>query len=121
MQVDSIAEGSDTVGVEWHVQCGDAAFPLGRGLSQARVCTRTGKIERVVDIAEAVRAPNRSNAMLHTDRTDCMPLSSFVPFLILVLCVVLAAVARYRLIGVTVHQCGAADFHRLRVRTGGCW
>ena len=54
LEVDSIAEGIDTVGVEWHVQCGDAAFPLGRGLSQARVCTQTGKIERVVDIAEAV-------------------------------------------------------------------
>ena len=53
LEVDSIAEGVDTVGVEWHVQCGDAAFPLGRGLSQARVCKRTGKIERVVDIAEA--------------------------------------------------------------------
>ena len=53
LEVDSIAEGEDTVGVEWHVQCGDSAFPLGRGLSQARVCSRTGKIERVVDIAEA--------------------------------------------------------------------
>ena len=28
-------------------------FPLGRGLSQAKVCVETGKIERVVDIAEA--------------------------------------------------------------------
>ena len=53
LEVDSIAEGVDTVGVEWHVQCGDSAFPLGRGLSQAQVCTRTGKIKRVVDIAEA--------------------------------------------------------------------
>ena len=53
LEVDSIAEGVDTVGVEWHVQVGDSAFPLGRGLSQARVCTKTGKIERVVDIAEA--------------------------------------------------------------------
>ena len=53
LEVDSIAEGQDTVGVEWHVQCGDRAFPLGRGLSQARVCTETGKIQRVVDIAEA--------------------------------------------------------------------
>lgn len=53
LEVDSVAEGVDTVGVEWHVQWGDAAFPLGRGLSQARVCTATGKIERVVDIAEA--------------------------------------------------------------------
>lgn len=53
LEVDSIAEGVDTVGVEWHVQCGDQAFPLGRGLSQARCCPQTGKIERVVDIAEA--------------------------------------------------------------------
>lgn len=53
LEVDSIAEGVDTVGVEWHVQCGESAFPLGRGLSQARVCRETGKIERVVDIAEA--------------------------------------------------------------------
>jgi hypothetical protein len=36
LEVDSIAEGVDTVGVEWHVQCGDSAFPLGRGLSQVR-------------------------------------------------------------------------------------
>ena len=53
LEVDSIAEGVDTVGVEWHVQCGDTAFPLGRGLSQAQVCPDTGKIVRVVDIAEA--------------------------------------------------------------------
>jgi len=53
LEVDSIAEGYDTVGVEWHVQCGDSAFPLGRGLSQASVCKKTGKIMRVVDIAEA--------------------------------------------------------------------
>jgi hypothetical protein len=53
LEIDSIAGGENTVGVEWHVQYGESAFPLGRGLSQARVCTRTGKIERVVDIAEA--------------------------------------------------------------------
>jgi len=53
LEVDSIAEGHDTVGVEWHVQCGDTPFPLGRGLSQAQVCPLTGKIKRVVDIAEA--------------------------------------------------------------------
>ena len=83
LEIDSIAEGENTVGVEWHVQFageegfrkaessllvqlkrdqfrtsysgryGESAFPLGRGLSQARVCTRSGKIERVVDIAEA--------------------------------------------------------------------
>jgi len=58
IEVDSIAEGVDTVGVEWHVQIkgddgSDFPFPLGRGLSQAKVCVETGKIERVVDIAEA--------------------------------------------------------------------
>lgn len=58
IEVDSIAEGIDTVGVEWHVQIkgddgSDFPFPLGRGLSQAKVCVETGKIERVVDIAEA--------------------------------------------------------------------
>jgi len=53
LEIDSIAEGVDTVGVEWHVDCGESAFPLGRGLSQAQVCRRTGKIKRVVDIAEA--------------------------------------------------------------------
>ena len=87
LEIDSVAEGADTVGVEWHVQVGsdafplglvrvrlvfglDAnpnpnpdpepnvqvgsnAFPLGRGLSQAKMCSETGKIERVVDIAEA--------------------------------------------------------------------
>ena len=88
LEIDSVAEGADTVGVEWHVQVGsnafplgpvrdrlvfglDAnpdpnpcpepnylqvgsnAFPLGRGLSQAKMCAETGKIERVVDIAEA--------------------------------------------------------------------
>jgi len=58
IEVDSVAEGVDTVGVEWHVQVrgedgNDFPFPLGRGLSQAKVCVETGKIERVVDIAEA--------------------------------------------------------------------
>lgn len=53
LEVDSIAEGKDVVGVEWHVQCGQYAFPLGRGLSQAEICPETGKIKRVVDIAEA--------------------------------------------------------------------
>ena len=53
LEIDSIAEGADTVGVEWHVQVGSNAFPLGRGLSQAKMCGDTGKIERVVDIAEA--------------------------------------------------------------------
>lgn len=51
--VDSVAEGRDCVGVEWHVEVGDSAFPLGRGLSQAKIDERTGKITRVVDIAEA--------------------------------------------------------------------
>ena len=53
LEIDSIAEGTDTVGIEWHVQVGSNNFPLGRGLSQAKMCTETGKIERVVDIAEA--------------------------------------------------------------------
>lgn len=51
--VDTIAEGRDTVGVEWHVEVGGGAFPLGRGLSQAKVDLETGLITRVVDIAEA--------------------------------------------------------------------
>lgn len=51
--VDSVAEGVDTVGVEWHVEVGTSPFPLGRGLSQATVNPQTGKILRVVDIAEA--------------------------------------------------------------------
>jgi len=84
LEVDSIAEGVDTVGVEWHVQCGDSAFPLGRGLSQASVCTETGKIRRVVDIAEApwrviglmalpfINAVNSLNA-LRTGRTPVEP------------------------------------------------
>jgi hypothetical protein len=42
LEIDSVAEGAETVGVEWHVQIGDAPFPLGRGLSQARVCASTG-------------------------------------------------------------------------------
>lgn len=50
--VDSVAEGRDCVGVEWHVEVGNNAFPLGRGLSQAKIDVRTGKITRVVDIAE---------------------------------------------------------------------
>lgn len=53
LEVDSVAEGVETVGVEWHVQLGTSDFPLGRGLSHVRVSTMTGKIERVVDIAEA--------------------------------------------------------------------
>ena len=53
LEIDSVAEGAATVGVEWHVQVGSNAFPLGRGLSQAKMCSETGKIERVVDIAEA--------------------------------------------------------------------
>ena len=51
--VDTSAEGRDTVGVEWHVEVGGGAFPLGRGLSQAKVDLETGLITRVVDIAEA--------------------------------------------------------------------
>lgn len=51
--VDSVAEGFDTVGVEWHVEVGSSVFPLGRGLTQAKVDPLTGEITRVVDIAEA--------------------------------------------------------------------
>jgi len=51
--VDSVAEGEDSVGVEWHVEVNRKPFPMGRGLTQARICPRTGKICRVVDIAEA--------------------------------------------------------------------
>lgn len=51
--VDSVAEGADCVGVEWHVEVGSSPFPLGRGLSQAKIDPETGKILRVVDIAEA--------------------------------------------------------------------
>lgn len=51
--VDSVAEGVDTVGVEWHVEVGNTPIPLGRGLSQAKLNQETGKIQRVVDIAEA--------------------------------------------------------------------
>mmetsp|Transcript_28329 Transcript_28329/g.83190 ORF Transcript_28329/g.83190 Transcript_28329/m.83190 type:complete len:285 (-) Transcript_28329:268-1122(-) len=51
--VDSVADGTGSVGVEWHVELGGWAIPLGRGLSHAIICPRTGKISRVVDIAEA--------------------------------------------------------------------
>lgn len=51
--VDSVADGRDAVGVEWHVELAGSAIPLGRGLTHAIICPRTGKITRVVDIAEA--------------------------------------------------------------------
>ncbi|KAG8460403.1 hypothetical protein KFE25_011894 [Diacronema lutheri] len=51
--VDSIADGVGAVGVEWHVELGGQAIPLGRGLTHAIICKRSGKISRVVDIAEA--------------------------------------------------------------------
>jgi hypothetical protein len=51
--VDSVAEGVDCVGVEWHVEIGTMPFPLGRGLSQATIDKDSGRILRVVDIAEA--------------------------------------------------------------------
>eukprot|EP00469_Lotharella_globosa_P005508 CAMPEP_0167791364 /NCGR_PEP_ID=MMETSP0111_2-20121227/11898_1 /TAXON_ID=91324 /ORGANISM="Lotharella globosa, Strain CCCM811" /LENGTH=214 /DNA_ID=CAMNT_0007684031 /DNA_START=231 /DNA_END=875 /DNA_ORIENTATION=- len=51
--VDSVAEGPSTVGVEWHVEMDDKPFPMGRGLTQAHLDPATGKISRVVDIAEA--------------------------------------------------------------------
>lgn len=67
--VDSVAEDPvrGTVGVEWHVgiqrleedpslgllRATSVPFPLGRGLSHATIDLATGKIKRVVDIAEA--------------------------------------------------------------------
>ena len=51
--VDSVAAGTTTVGVEWHVEVGGTKIWLGRGLTQATVSPTTGLIERVVDIAEA--------------------------------------------------------------------
>mmetsp|Transcript_21339 Transcript_21339/g.52242 ORF Transcript_21339/g.52242 Transcript_21339/m.52242 type:complete len:271 (-) Transcript_21339:242-1054(-) len=51
--VDSVAEGKDAVGVEWHVEVDRKPFPMGRGLTQARLCPKSGKINHVVDIAEA--------------------------------------------------------------------
>lgn len=52
--VDATVEGPDAVGVEWHVELGNGVpFPLGRGLSHATVDPQSGRISRVVDIAEA--------------------------------------------------------------------
>jgi hypothetical protein len=66
--IDSVAEDPvrGTVGVEWHVaiqrlepdesgllRVTTNPFPLGRGLSHAKVDLATGKIKNVVDIAEA--------------------------------------------------------------------
>eukprot|EP00954_Amorphochlora_amoebiformis_P023695 1361594-Amorphochlora_amoeboformis.AAC.1 len=53
MVIDSIAEGHNTVGIEWHVEFDGNHLPLGRGLTQAKICGATGKIKHVVDIAEA--------------------------------------------------------------------
>jgi hypothetical protein len=41
--VDSVAEGEAAVGVEWHVEIGEAPFPLGRGLTQVRTGTGWNK------------------------------------------------------------------------------
>jgi ketosteroid isomerase-like protein len=51
--VDSVAcDGSQSVGVEWHVEIDGKPFPLSRGLSLATT-NAEGKLVRVVDIAEA--------------------------------------------------------------------
>jgi hypothetical protein len=51
--VDRVAcDGSRSVGVEWHVEMDGKPFPLSRGLSLATT-NAEGKLERVVDIAEA--------------------------------------------------------------------
>ena len=63
LEVDSVAEGVDTVGVEWHVQLGDQPFPLGRGLSQASVDPATGKIVSARRTPARLRArPNFAHA-----------------------------------------------------------
>jgi len=54
LEVIKMVEGGDNVvGIEWQAMVGDKELPLGRGLSQVRICPETGKIERVTDIAEA--------------------------------------------------------------------
>ena len=51
--VDKVAcDGEKSVGVEWHVEVDGKPFPLSRGLSLATT-NAEGKLERVVDIAEA--------------------------------------------------------------------
>ena len=51
--VDKVAcDGEKSVGVEWHVEVDGKPFPLSRGLSLATTNSE-GKLERVVDIAEA--------------------------------------------------------------------
>jgi len=51
--VDKVAcDGMHSVGVEWHVEVDGKPFPLSRGLSLATT-NAEGKLERVVDIAEA--------------------------------------------------------------------
>ena len=70
LEVDSVAEGVDTVGVEWHVQLGDQPFPLGRGLSQASVDPATGKI------VSARRARPDCARARHRDRDRPRPTAS---------------------------------------------
>jgi hypothetical protein len=49
-----MVEGGDNIiGIEWQAMIGDKELPLGRGLSQVRICPHTGKIERVTDMSEA--------------------------------------------------------------------
>jgi len=98
--IDSVAEDPlrGSVGVEWHVETEryemddstlvritSEPFPLGRGLSHAKVNPKTGKIERVVDIAEA---PWRVvglvfSFLLSLDRTSRESVNSTVPGTIL--------------------------------------
>jgi len=54
LQVAQMVEGGDNIiGIEWQAMIGDKELPLGRGLSQVRICPHTGKIERVTDMSEA--------------------------------------------------------------------
>ena len=71
LEVDSVAEGVDTVGVEWHVQLGDQPFPLGRGLSQASVDPATGKI--VSSAPRPARLRARPNCARARDRDRPRP------------------------------------------------
>ena len=74
LEVDSVAEGVDTVGVEWHVQLGDQPFPLGRGLSQASVDPATGKIVRAAAPGPIARpAKLRARPRPRPTATDRLP------------------------------------------------
>jgi len=51
--VNMVEGGENVVGIEWQAMIGGKELPMGRGLSQVRICPITGKIVRVTDIAEA--------------------------------------------------------------------